>query len=306
MGSDALASLASRHSSGKYLLVKEPRPMVRTLKNIISENSPLIAPLAYDGISARLVRELNFQAAYIGSHAVSSTKYGVADIGFVGLEDMADTVRRIAPIVEVPVIVDGEGGFGNPIHVARTVQVLERAGASATHIEDHVFGKHLGIPQVIPVEQAVDKIKAAVDARKSEDFLIIGRSDALHSEGEEATIDRLLAYQEAGADVLFLARAMKPGDVLNKRFREEARVPILMTNGPDCSAKEMGEQGADIILYPTLTNMVAESSMRKALEVLAREGSTTQIFEDHDAFDAFLGAKEYRATAHRLGLLPQD
>ncbi|ELT42626.1 isocitrate lyase/PEP mutase family protein [Arthrobacter nitrophenolicus] len=280
--------------------------MVRTLKEVISENSPLVAPLAYDGISARLVRDLKFQAAYIGSYAASASKYGVADIGFVGLEDIADMVRRIAPIVDVPLIVDGEGGFGNPIHVARSVQVLERAGASATHIEDHVFGKHLGTPQVIPLGQAVDKIKAAVDARKSEDFLIIGRSDALLSEGEEATIDRLLAFQEAGADVLFLARAPKPGDVLNKRLREEARVPILMTNGLGYSAKEMGEQGADIVLYPTLTNFVAESAMRQALELLAREGSTVDIVEDYDAFDAFLGAEEYKATAHRLGLLPQS
>jgi methylisocitrate lyase len=280
--------------------------MVRTLKNVISENSPLVAPLAYDGISARLVRDLNFQAAYIGSYAVSASKYGVADIGFVGLEDIADMVRRIAPIVDVPVIVDGEGGFGNPIHVARTVQVLERAGASATHIEDHVFGKHLGTPQVIPLAQAVDKIKAAVDARKSEDFLIIGRSDALLSEGEEATIDRLLAFQEAGADVLFLARTPLPGDTLNKRLRDEARVPILMTNGLGYSAKEMGEQGADIVLYPTLTNFVAEAGMRKALEVLAREGSSVDIVEDYEAFDAFLGADDYRATAYKLGLLPQN
>ncbi|MEV0688534.1 isocitrate lyase/PEP mutase family protein [Nocardia sp. NPDC050378] len=280
--------------------------MVLPLKTLLGQTSPLIAPLAYDGISARLVREFGFRAAYIGSYAVSATKYGVADIGFVGLEDMADTVRRIAPVVDVPVIVDGEGGFGNPIHVARTVQVLERAGASATHIEDHVFGKHLGVPRVIPVEQAVDKIKAALDARKSEDFLIIGRSDALLSEGEDATIDRLLAYQEAGADALFLARTPKPGEVLNERLRKEARVPILMTNGPGYSAAELGEQGADIVLYPTLNNFVAESSMRKALERLAHEGSSVGIEEDYEAFDIFLGADEYRSTALELGLLTQS
>ena len=279
--------------------------MVRPLKSLISENSPLIVPLAYDGISARLVRELDFKAAYIGSHAVSSTKYGIADIGFIGLEDMADTVRRITSIVDVPVIVDGEGGFGNPVHVAHTVRVLERAGASATHIEDHIFGKHLGIPQVLPVKQAVDKIKAALDARDSEDFLIIGRSDALTNEGEEATIDRLLAYQDAGADALFLARVPMPGDVLNKRLRQEARVPIFMTNGPDYSAKEMGEQGADVVLYPTLSNMVAASSIRSALELLAREGSTVDIIEDYPAFDLFMGAEEHRATARKFGLLPQ-
>jgi 2-methylisocitrate lyase-like PEP mutase family enzyme len=280
--------------------------MTRPLKSLISQSSPLIAPLAYDGISARLVRELNFQAAYVGSYAVSASKYGVADIGFVGLEDMADVVRRIAPIVDVPVIVDGEGGFGNPIHVARTVQVLERAGASATHIEDHVFGKHLGVPQVIPVGQAVDKIKAALDARNSEDFLIIGRSDALLSEGLDATVDRLLAYQEAGADALFLARTPKPGETLDARLRDETRVPLLMTNGPGYSAKDLGEQGASIVLYPTLTNFVAEASMREALELLASAGTSVGIVEDYEAFDVFLGADDYRATAHTLGLLPQN
>jgi 2-methylisocitrate lyase-like PEP mutase family enzyme len=280
--------------------------MTRPLKSLISQSSPLIAPLAYDGISARLVRELNFQAAYVGSYAVSASKYGVADIGFVGLEDMADVVRRIAPIVDVPVIVDGEGGFGNPIHVARTVQVLERAGASATHIEDHVFGKHLGVPQVIPVGQAVDKIKAALDARNSEDFLIIGRSDALLSEGLDATVDRLLAYQEAGADALFLARTPKPGETLDARLRDETRVPLLMTNGPGYSAKDLGDQGASIVLYPTLTNFVAEASMREALELLASAGTSVGIVEDYEAFDVFLGADDYRATAHTLGLLPQN
>jgi 2-methylisocitrate lyase-like PEP mutase family enzyme len=289
-----------------YLPVKEQDSMTRPLKSLISQSSPLIAPLAYDGISARLVRELNFQAAYVGSYAVSASKYGVADIGFVGLEDMADVVRRIAPIVDVPVIVDGEGGFGNPIHVARTVQVLERAGASATHIEDHVFGKHLGVPQVIPVGQAVDKIKAALDARNSEDFLIIGRSDALLSEGLDATVDRLLAYQEAGADALFLARTPKPGETLDARLRDETRVPLLMTNGPGYSAKDLGDQGASIVLYPTLTNFVAEASMREALELLASAGTSVGIVEDYEAFDVFLGADDYRATAHTLGLLPQN
>jgi 2-methylisocitrate lyase-like PEP mutase family enzyme len=280
--------------------------VVSSLKSLVSESSPLIAPLAYDGISARIVRDLGFRAAYVGSHSVASAKYGLADIGFVGLEDMAEVVRRVAPIVDVPVIVDGEGGFGNPIHVARTVQVLERAGASATHIEDHLFGKHLGVPQVLPVKQAVDKIKAAVDARASDDFLIIGRTDAISGEGLNAAVDRLLAYQEAGADALFLAKWMKPGEMLDKRLREQSRVPIVMTNGPDTSAKDLGDQGADIVLYPTLTSLAAESSMRQALEVLAREGSTVDIEEKVEEFDRWLGVDEYRSTALKFGLLPQD
>jgi 2-methylisocitrate lyase-like PEP mutase family enzyme len=123
------------------------------------------------------VHKLGFQAAYIGSYATGATKYGVADVGYIGLEDMANQVRRLAPLVSVPVIVDGEGGWDNPLHVARAVRVLERAGAAATHIADHVFGKHITMrPTLLSVDQAVDKIKAALDARDSTDFMIIGRT----------------------------------------------------------------------------------------------------------------------------------
>lgn len=280
------------------------------LKSLLGRGAPLIVPGVFDGMSAVLVRELGFEAAYIGSFGVTGAKYGLPDIGFVGLDDMADAVRRVSAVVDVPIIVDGEGGFGNPLHVGRTVKVLERSGAAATHIEDHTFGKHLGVAQVIPVKQGVDKIKAALDARTSEDFLIIGRSDAVASEGEDATVDRLLAYQEAGADALFLARAVKAGDVLNQRLRAESKVPILTTNGPGTgySAFDLGEQGADIVLYPTVANLAAMTGMRQVFEALARDGSTVSVdagLGTNVAYDSFLGADEYRAQARSLGLLPQ-
>ena len=283
--------------------------MAASIKSLLERPSPLIAPGTYDGVSALLVRELGFDATYIGSFAVTAALHGLPDIGFASLDDMAETVRRVASIVDVPIIVDGEGGFGNPLHVARTVKVLERAGASATHIEDHSFGKHLGTPRVIPVTQAVDKIKAAVDARASEDFLIIGRSDAETSEGADATVDRLLAYQEAGADVLFMARALKAGDVLNRRLVEESRVPILITNGPGAgyTAADLGEQGASIVLYPTMTSLAAESGMRRAFEALLRDGSTAAVDDSlgsNARFEEFVGTDHYRSTAQRLGLLP--
>jgi 2-methylisocitrate lyase-like PEP mutase family enzyme len=282
--------------------------MAASIKSLLERRSPLIAPGTYDGVSALLVRELGFDATYIGSFAVTAALHGLPDIGFASLDDMAETVRRVASIVDVPIIVDGEGGFGNPLHVARTIKVLESAGASATHIEDHSFGKHLETPQVIPVTQAVDKIKAAVDARASEDFLIIGRSDAESSEGADATVDRLLAYQEAGADILFMARALKAGDVLNKRLVEESRVPILITNGPGTgyTAADLGEQGASIVLYPTMTSLAAESGMRKAFEALVRDGSTAAVDDSlgsNARFEEFVGTDHYRSTAQRLGLL---
>lgn len=282
--------------------------MVTTLKQLLDQNTPVVAPGVMDGISALLVRELGFQAAYLGSFSVTSIKYGLPDIGFVGLEDMADTVRRLAPLIGGPLIVDGEGGFGNAIHVARSVRILERAGASATHIEDHLFGKHLGVPQVLPVSQAVDKIKAALDARESEDFLIIARSDAEQGEGVDAAVDRLLAYEEAGADALFLARAVKAGDVINERLRAESRLPIVSTNGPGTgyTAADLGAQGADIVLWPTVANLASMAGIRAVFEAIAQEGTTKRV--DHllgtnAAYEDFLGSPRYREEAERLGLL---
>ena len=166
-----------------------------------------MVPSIYDGISALVLREFGFEAAYIGSYATGATRHGLPDIGYIGTGGHGGpTPRRLAPVAGVPVIVDGEGGWGNPLHVARAVQVLERSGAAATHIEDHDFGKHItGKPRIVPVKVAVDKIKAALDARNSEDFLIIARTDSAGIEGPEAAVDRLLAYQEEGADGLFIA-----------------------------------------------------------------------------------------------------
>jgi 2-methylisocitrate lyase-like PEP mutase family enzyme len=279
--------------------------MVAALKQVIAEHKPLVAPSVYDGMSALLVRDMGFAAAYIGSYATGATKYGVPDIGYIGLEDMADQVRRLAPVVRVPVIVDGEGGWGNPLHVARSVQVLERAGAAATHIEDHVFGKHLTrSPQLLPVDKAVDNIKAAVDARSSEDFMIIGRSDAVYTDGQSATIDRVLAYEAAGADGLFVAGILDADH--QARLRSEARVPIFTVDFPGQSAADHARDGADVILYYALTQTAAVNGMRAALEVLVRDGSTTSIEEQlgvGPTLDEFLGIREARQNARRYGLL---
>jgi methylisocitrate lyase len=284
--------------------------VTRTLKQVITAHRPLAVPSVYDGISALLIRELGFQAAYAGSYATGATKYGLPDIGYIGLEDMADQVRRLAPIAGVPVIVDGEGGWGNPLHVAHAVRVLERAGAAATHIEDHVFGKHIKPdPDLEGVRQAADKIKAAVDARSSEDFMIIGRTDAskrgpASAHGPAAAVERMMAYQDAGADGLFIA-----GRLDEKHWallKSEAKVPVFTVDFPQCSAAEVGSWGADVILYRALGPFAAAQAMRTAFQTLAREGSTTSIeaaLGTMTDFDSFLGIEQAREKARAYGLL---
>jgi 2-methylisocitrate lyase-like PEP mutase family enzyme len=280
--------------------------MARSLKTLIAENHPLIVPSMYDGISALLIKQLEFDAAYVGSYATGATRYGVPDIGYIGLEDMADQVRRLGPIAEVPIIVDGEGGWGNPLHVARAVQVLERAGAAATHIEDHDFGKHLGAQQVITTEKAVDKIKSAVDARKSEDFLIIGRTDSPAVEGPARAVDRALAYQEAGADGLFIA-----GFLDNEswaRLKESAYVPIYVPDFPSMSAADQAATGADVVLYYGLAHISAKAGMLEAFETLKKHASTVSIENklSTGGFDEFLGIEAARAQAKKFGLIAEN
>jgi 2-methylisocitrate lyase-like PEP mutase family enzyme len=278
--------------------------MTQSLRALIAEHSPLVVPSIYDGISALLVKELGFEAAYIGSYATGATRYGVPDIGYIGLEDMADQVRRLAPIVDVPVIVDGEGGWGNPLHVARAVQVLERAGAAATHIEDHEFGKHITMKsRVISVGAAVDKIKAALDARRSDDFMIIARTDSPGIEGPDAAVDRALAYQEAGADGLFVAGLLD--DASHARLRKESKVPIFAPDFPQHSAADHARQGADVVLYYGLAHISAKAGMKRALEVLKRDESTVSMESELGVlgFDEFLGIEAAREKAKQYGLI---
>lgn len=274
-----------------------------TLKQLIAAENPVIAPSIYDGISARLAAEFGFKAAYIGSYATSSTKYGLPDIGFITLADMLDQVSRLGAVFPGPIIVDGEGGWGNPIHVARAVRELGRAGAAAVHIEDHDFGKHLGTARVLPVQAGVDKIKAAMDAKVSDDFMVIARSDATGVEGLDAAIDRLLAYQEAGADALFLA-ATELDETTAPRLMQSATVPVFVVNDSKYSAAEHAARGAALVMYFSLSHLAAEQSIRTVFETLARTGSTEgiELNQDFGRFDQFLGIDDYRTLSDKFGL----
>lgn len=273
----------------------------------LCESEPLVVPAVYDGISAQLFKEFPFEAAYIGSYGTGATKYGLPDVGFVGAEDMADQVRRLAPILDVPIIVDGEGGWGNPVHVARAVRLLQRAGAAATHIEDHEFGKHITwTPRVISVSAATDKIKAALDARLSDDFMIIGRTDASSTEGPQAAVDRLLAYEEAGAVALFISGVLDAAAW--QRLRNEATKPILSPDLTGFTTAELGAAGASAVIYYGTAHLAATVGMRKAFTELATTGSTSQAAEEWGgndglmAYDSFLGVDDVRrlATTYKL------
>src|ERR687894_1384942 len=179
----------------------------RRLRELLSEPEPVLAPGAYDALSARLVEQTGFEAVYMTGFGTAASLLGRPDIGLLTFSEMVDNARRIAQAVEVPVIADADDGYGNPINVIRTVQEYENAGVAAIHIEDQVSPKkcgHLEGKQVIEASEMVEKVRAAVKARHSEDFVIIGRTDARAVEGMEEALERAHRYREAGVDVLFV------------------------------------------------------------------------------------------------------
>ncbi|UFS58756.1 isocitrate lyase/PEP mutase family protein [Subtercola endophyticus] len=282
--------------------------MAASLRDLIASRKPVVAPSIYDGISALVLKEFGFEAAYIGSYGTGATKYGLPDIGYIGVDDMADQVRRLAPVADVPIIVDGEGGWGNPLHVARSVRILERAGAAATHIEDHDFGKHITAkPRVISTKAAVDKIKSALDARASDEFMIIARTDSSGSEGPEAAVDRVLAYQEAGADGIFVAGMLDEPSRL--RLNAERRVPLFNTNFPGLTNADQFASGVDVVLYYAIGHMAATQGLRNAFSTLARDDSAVALEEGFGGiagivgYDDFLGIPDARENAAKYGLL---
>ncbi len=179
----------------------------RQLRTLLDGDALVVAPGAYDALSARLVEEAGFPAAYMTGFGTAASLLGRPDIGLVSSTEMIDHARRIASCVAIPVIADADTGYGNPINVIRTVRDYERAGVAGIHLEDQAMPKrcgHMSGKVLVTVGDMVAKVQAAVAARTDPDFVIIARTDARGVEGLEAAIDRAGQYREAGADVLFV------------------------------------------------------------------------------------------------------
>src|SRR5689334_21829374 len=177
------------------------------LRALLEAGQTVVAPGAFDPLSARLVEEAGFPAVYMTGFGTSAALIGRPDVGLLTMTEMAGNAGRIAACVDIPVIADADTGYGNPLNVLRTVGAYEAAGVAGIHIEDQVAPKkcgHLEGKQVIPAEEMAQKVRAAVEARSNPDFVIIARTDARAVEGLDCAIERARLYREAGADVLFI------------------------------------------------------------------------------------------------------
>jgi 2-methylisocitrate lyase-like PEP mutase family enzyme len=246
---------------------------------------PLLLPGAPNALTARVVEEAGFEAVYVSGAGLTNTFLGMPDLGLLTLTELLSHVSAMADVVKIPILVDADTGFGNAINVQRTVRLLERAGAAAVQLEDQVSPKrcgHFAGKDVIPLQEMVGKVKAAVDARDDDDFLVIARTDALASEGLGAALERMAAYKDAGADVLFVEAPLNLEQMRSIVRQVPGKHMANMVEGgltPLMSRAELADAGFRIALYANTAMRGAVTGMRKTLDHLAQHGDTKAATE---------------------------
>lgn len=253
-----------------------------TLKTRLATGPALLAPGAYDALSALLVEQAGFEAIYVSGASISYTQIGRPDIGLMSSSQVADIIGRIADRVTIPLIVDADTGFGNALNVQHTVRVFERMGAGALQLEDQTAPKrcgHLAGKELVTTAEMVGKIKAAVDARSSDNMLIIARTDAIAVEGFEAALNRASHYVEAGADVLFV-EAPQTLDHMKAICEVFTNTPLLanMVEGgktPILSCDELSDMGFKLVITPGSMVRAHAFMAREFLGQLISAGTTT-------------------------------
>lgn len=249
----------------------------KQLKSMVEARRGMLVPGAFNALSAKVIEDLGFEAIYVTGAGVTNMWFGMPDQGFMGLSEIADHTARIRDAVSVPLIVDADTGFGNALNVHHTVRTLERAGADCIQFEDQVAPKrcgHFSGKEVISTEEAVSKIKAAVDARRDSDLMIMARTDAAATHGFEAAVERAQRFAEAGADILFVEAVTTAAEIRALPLRLNKPQLMNMVIGgktPIFNANELAEMGYGIVLYANAALQGALTGMQKALAVLRDE-----------------------------------
>ena len=256
------------------------------LRERLARDEILVLPGAANALGARIIEDLGFEAVYVAGAGVANTYLGAPDVGLVTLTELSEHVAAIRDAVELPLVVDADTGFGNPLNVARTVRVLERCGANAIQIEDQETPKrcgHFDGKQVVDLQDMVQKIRAATDARSDDSFTIIARTDARASLGFDEAVERAASYAEAGADVTFVEAPQS--------VEEMAEIPKLLPGPqvintveggqtPPVDVAELERLGFKIALFANLSLQGAIRGMQKVLGHLREHGTISGIPDD--------------------------
>ena len=255
----------------------------QTLKKLLLRDKLLVAPGCFDGLSARLVEEAGFEAAYLSGGAVARSM-GIPDIGLVTMSEAIERAAQVVSAIKIPIIADADTGYGNAVNLVRTVREFERIGVAAIHIEDQVTPKrcgHLDGKEVVSLPEIEQKIAAALAARSDRDFCIIARTDARAVNGMEDAINRAKAFAKLGVDAIFV-EAPQSEEELAEIPRRLPGIPLLVNvfkggKTPMLPAERLEKMGYRIAIYPSETQRAGIHAMRNALATLKREGTTESI-----------------------------
>ena len=287
------------------------------LRELLAGPDLIVAPGAYDALSARLIAQAGFPAVYMTGFGTAASVLGQPDVGLLTMSEMVSRAAALAAVIasvvgDLPLIADADTGYGNPINVRRTIREYERAGVAGVHIEDQVWPKkcgHMEGKQVIPMDEMVQKVRAAVDARQDPDFVIIARTDANAVHGLEDAIRRGKAYHEAGADVIFI-EAPRSMTELRSIAQAFPGVPLLFNwaesgKTPPLPLEEIRALGFKLVIFPVSLLFAATYSMLGLLEVL-KQGQTPASFASHmvtfSQFTDHIGLPDIQALEKRYGV----
>lgn len=273
------------------------------LKQLFQTGKMIIAPGAHDALTAKIIGKTGFDAVYMTGYGQAASHLGCPDVGLLTMTEMLARASAIVEAAGVPVIADADTGFGNAINVRRTVREYEKAGVAVIQIEDQLMPKkcgHMLGRQVIPMKEMVGKIKAAVDARQDPDFMIMARTDARTILGIEEAIERGLAYQEAGADIIFIESPESVEEM--KKINEAISVYTLanMVEGgrtPMLPNDQLAALGYNLVIYPTASTYMTTKSMLTLMQRLKAEGTTANMMSEMVTFSEFndlIGLTEIR------------
>ena len=281
-----------------------------SFKERLAQEQVLLAPGVYDALSALVAEQAGFEALYLSGASIAYTALGRSDVGLTTYSEVVETLARITERVTLPVIVDADTGFGNALNVMRTVKGFERAGASMIQLEDQTFPKrcgHLDGKSVVPVQEMVGKLKAALDARTNSDTLILARTDALAVEGLDAALERAERYLECGVDALFVEALRTPAQMDAACTRFSHRIPMLanMVEGgktPVQNAKELQTRGFRIVIFPGGTARAVAHTLQGYYASLHQHQTTApwqaQML-DFDGLNDVIGTAELMALGER-------
>jgi 2-methylisocitrate lyase-like PEP mutase family enzyme len=289
-----------------------------TLRTRLTRKPVVVAPGIYDALTAHLAERAGFSTLYVSGAAIAYTRLGRPDIGLVAMNEVADAISLISDRVRADLVVDADTGYGNALNVGRTMRLFERAGARAIQLEDQAFPKrcgHLDNKTLIPPEEMIGKIKAALDARRSRETLVIARTDAVAVEGFDRAVARAISYRDAGADILFI-EAPKTRAELQRIPPAVSDVPLManMVEGgktPSLNANELEAIGFSLVIFPGAIVRVLARAADEFYAVLAAKG-TSEPFQnrmyDFTALNELIGTpemialgKQYEANTKKGG-----